>query len=109
MDIDQTLFQRGLRSANLGSAYAKPKRRFIPANDLRRTVQVLVRCKWIVFGTICSALIIALSLILFSKPLYTASVDLILESPSQPVFDATNPANNELRNEAELFNEIVAI
>ena len=69
----QMNFKNGLYSANVGSAYAAPKRRFMPVSDLRKTIETLLRFKWVIVGSIVSALVIGTGVIVFSRPQYTAT------------------------------------
>ncbi|MGZ9174316.1 MAG: hypothetical protein ACXW52_22215, partial [Candidatus Binatia bacterium] len=105
--------EQGVHRITSGSAYAVPKRRFVRASDLRRTAEALLRYKWVILGSIALALIITTSIILISRPEFTAKLDLILENSPRAVFDLTDPALERSRGEAEiyaeLFNEIVVL
>ena len=103
-------FEEGSYSgANPGGAYATPKRRFMPVSDLRRTVETLLRFKWAIFCSILVALMIGTGVIVFAKPQYTATLGLMLENSDKAIFETRDQASEHLRNEAEVFNEVVVV
>lgn len=103
-------FEEGSYSgANPGGAYATPKRRFMPVSDLRRTVETLLRFKWAILCSILVALMIGTGVIVFAKPQYTATLGLILENSDKAIFETRDQASDHLRNEAEVFTEVVVV
>ena len=105
--------EQGVHRISSGSAYAVPTKRFVRASDLRKTAVTLLRYKWVVLGSIALALIIMTSIILISRPQFTAKLDLVLENSPRAVFDLTGPESERSHGEAELyaelFNEVVVL